>query len=483
MTSAEKTPDDTGLAPGVGDDPVWTDQEGRAWRLRLSPHELCLEADHQTLVIPSTAWSRDIYIAPHGRSYIVRIDTFDANVAFIVAAARAAPVIARLERVTAPQAAAPEPEVMATSPAPLLWPKVSPLAVWALICSSLVFVPVIGWLPAIATIVLLVLHRKKVRRARSWDHSRALCMAAFLFLACGTVVSVLGTLGMARHASNSHVARRMPSSVIPSDPGRELTAGSNAPAQGWLEAFEHINWGMLVAGLFVVVLSLTVHEAAHAITAWWLGDDLARQLGRVTLNPASHVDPIGTIVLPLLLYIAGMGVFGWAKPVPVRVEGLARRHRAHILISIAGPGSNLLLAAASLALMLGLGCAVSLLAPNATVSNFDSFAFSEPVTASGFLLASVFGPVCTVLKLSFLINVVLAVFNLIPIPPLDGSWVLEHLFPRTFGPIYARIRPFGILLFLFLIYSGTNILFYLLYPVMVATGWGFALLEACTAFV
>ena len=125
--------------------------------------------------------------------------------------------------------------------------------------------------------------------------------------------------------------------------------------------------------------------------------------------------------------------------------------------------------------------AVSFLAPGAQVANYSSFDFSSPVAASGFPLASVFGALCTILKLSFMVNVFLAFFNLIPIPPLDGSWVLEHLFPRTLGPFYSRIRPYGFILFLLLIYSNRNILVYLLLPAFFTMGPGFALLSWCTS--
>jgi len=121
-----------------------------------------------------------------------------------------------------------------------------------------------------------------------------------------------------------------------------------------------------------------------------------------------------------------------------------------------------------------------MLAPHARVEHFSHLGFTTPVSASGFPLAVLFGPVCTMLKLSFLINVMLAFFNLIPIPPLDGSWVLQYSFPLTLGRLYDSIRPYSFLIFLALIYSG--IVSYLIFPALVALVPGFWLLDACTMF-
>ena len=458
----------------------WLDNQGRRWRIDLPPDRVVLRGEDDVLELSRDAWARDIYIAPHGGGYIVRFETFDLSVGFALPADQALPLIghigARLAREERPAIPEDEPR----SAQPLLWPKVSPLAVWALICSALAFVPVLGLLPAVATAVLLLAHGRRVRRARAWSHSRALCTAALVFLIAGLMVSAVSTIVLVRNVGD--VLRY---ETYPEEEPPELQQGSSihtAQLVGWGDTgwLENVNWGLLVAGLFVVLASLTFHEAGHAITAWWLGDDFARRMGRATLNPLAHIDPIGTVIFPLILFLAGVGVFGWAKPVPVRTEVLDRPRRGHILISLAGPGANLLLAAASLMLLLGLGGVVGFLAPEAVVTSYalpDPF---TPVTASGFPLSTFFGALCTILKLSFFINVLLAFFNLIPIPPLDGSWVLEHLFPFTLGPVYQRIRPYGFLLFLGLLYTG--VLQYLLLPVALVILPGFLLLEFCTVF-
>ncbi len=469
---------------------VWVDVNRRVWHVDLSPQRIVLRGENDIVDLPADAWVRDLYVSPHGAGHIVRIETFELAIQFILKPDQAAPLLALITGQLAPPVA---PRTLAVSDAepeqktPLLWPRVSPLAVWALICSSLVFVPVIGLAPAVITVILLILHRVRVRRTRANSHSRAMCTAAFVFLVGGLCVSVLATIGIVVHSSSVLDRIDVESSSQGTGPVRDHSAVQ--PAAGLArqppilgESFwekDH-NWGMIAAGLVVIILSLSVHECGHAITAWWLGDDFARRAGRVTLKPTAHIDPVGTILLPLILFMLDVGVFGWAKPVPVRTENLRRPRRDDILISLAGPGSNLLLASASLALMLGLGCIVSLVVPGAQVVNFAVPAFTEPVRASGFPLAFVFGPICTLLQLSFLLNVFLACFNLIPVPPLDGSWVLEHLFPRTVGPFLAKIRPFGFLLFLGLLYTG--VLQYLLIPAFLMVLPGIGLLAFATGF-
>ena len=441
---------------------VWIDVDGQTWRVELSADRLLLhqESDEAVSVdLPADRWKRDIYVAEHGSRYIVRIETFDCSVRFMLEAEEAAPLLRRLEPPVRKEKAEAAPEEQVRRTGALLWPKVSPVAVWALMCSSLTFIPGVGLIPAAATAALLAIHRVKVRRTDAMGHSRFICTMATVFCLCG-----LGVSALAMHCLQLPVTE----SVL-----REAALGPVADGAR--------NWGVIAAGILVVFLSLSFHEAAHAITALWLGDDLARSLGRVTLNPMSHVDPFGTVLLPIVLAVSGMPIFGYARPVPVRLESLPNRRRAHILIALAGPGSNLLLAAASLMILLGLACAVRVLAPDAVVAHLGlSSGLFTATEASGFVLAPVFGAACTVLKLSFIINTFLAMFNLIPIPPLDGSWVLEHMFPGTLGNLYARIRPYGFIIFVAAIYMG--LFQYLVIPVFAILLPGLGLVSAVTRF-
>ena len=186
----------------------------------------------------------------------------------------------------------------------------------------------------------------------------------------------------------------------------------------------------LVIALLVLIFSLTVHEAAHAWSASQLGDDTAKRLGRVSLNPMVHVDPIGTLLLPLIAMVSNAPIIGWAKPTPVNVRNLRHPRRDHILVTAAGPASNLAIAtAASLALRV------------------------LPSSAGGSGL-DVATPLNLIATEALLLNVLLAVFNMLPIPPLDGGNVLSALLPRPMAAMFDQIRPYGFLLLYALILTN-----------------------------
>ena len=184
----------------------------------------------------------------------------------------------------------------------------------------------------------------------------------------------------------------------------------------------------IVASIAIVLLSLTVHEAAHAWSADRLGDPTARMLGRVSLNPLAHIDLIGTVLLPLIAAVSNFPIIGWAKPVPVNVSRLRHGRRDFMLVAAAGPASNILLAVLAAILVQVL--------PSPSVYQANRLDLT------------------TVMFLAGAINISLAVFNLIPIPPLDGGNVLAGLLPADAAAIFDKLRPFGFVILYVLMFTG-----------------------------
>lgn len=192
-----------------------------------------------------------------------------------------------------------------------------------------------------------------------------------------------------------------------------------------------LNASAIVVAFLVLIFSLSVHEAAHAWSASQLGDDTAKRLGRVTLNPVVHADPIGTLLLPLIAMVSGAPVIGWAKPTPVNTRNLRQPRRDHILVTAAGPISNLLIAiAAAAAMRIG--------APSG--GSLSDLLIYEALT----------------------LNVLLAVFNMLPIPPLDGGQIMLALLPRGVSMRLGFLYEYGFLILMGLLVTG--VLGYLIGP-------------------
>lgn len=186
---------------------------------------------------------------------------------------------------------------------------------------------------------------------------------------------------------------------------------------------------LIAIAIIPIVFAVVVHEVAHGWVALQLGDDTAYRMGRLTLNPLKHIDPIGTILVPIVLILTVGFAFGWAKPVPVNFNNLRNQRRDTALVAIAGPFSNLLMAVAWLVI----GKLATLL-PSSLVM------FASPL-----IYMSMFG---------VLINSILMVFNLLPIPPTDGGRIAVSLLPPRLGYGLSRVEPYGLMIILVLILTG-----------------------------
>ena len=182
-----------------------------------------------------------------------------------------------------------------------------------------------------------------------------------------------------------------------------------------------------------LVASIILHEISHGVVALWFGDDTAKRAGRLTLNPIPHIDPFGSLILPALGAFAHVPVIGWAKPVPVNPSRL-RSRRDMLLVSLAGPATNLLI------MLIAAVVARALFEPR-----FSPFGLTLEDLTLPVLVALVFAQV----------NLFLAVLNLLPIPPLDGSALLERVLPQDWLPHWYRCRPYGsVVIFALVFYVG-----------------------------
>lgn len=190
---------------------------------------------------------------------------------------------------------------------------------------------------------------------------------------------------------------------------------------------DNVVWQIAV-WLIPLIVAITLHEVSHGYAAWALGDQTARRLGRLTLNPIRHVDPVGTVVLPMVLAIAHLPIFGWAKPVPVVTSGMRQPRLDMALVAMAGPATNL---------VLGLIAAFAI----------KLFAVSQGDALGGGIALFVADNLVNFLK----INVFLAIFNMIPLPPFDGGHVVAGALPEGLAEQYARLGRYGFLIMIFLL--------------------------------
>ena len=193
-----------------------------------------------------------------------------------------------------------------------------------------------------------------------------------------------------------------------------------------------------------LIVAVILHEISHGVVALWFGDDTAKRAGRLTLNPIPHIDPFGSLILPAMGALTGIPVIGWAKPVPVNGARLRRPREQMVLVSFAGPITNLLLAAIAglVAHILYTGLSVDWQFALAHLPSRYNIADALTQLPVGFQIAYSFA----------LVNVFLALFNLLPIPPLDGSAVFELVMPDEWRPAWYKFRPYGILVLFALVF-------------------------------
>jgi Zn-dependent protease len=194
---------------------------------------------------------------------------------------------------------------------------------------------------------------------------------------------------------------------------------------------------LLIAAI-PILIAITFHEVAHGFVAYKCGDSTAKMMGRLTLNPIAHIDPVGTIIVPLMLFIFSKGtfIFGTAKPVPVNFYNLRHPRRDSALVSAAGPATNVIIAFLSILLLVLI------------------YKISIAFTSSAFIGQKIIIPLNKMLQYSVSFNIFIAAFNLLPVPPLDGGRIVTSLLPTKHSYQFSKIEPYGIFIVLILWFTG-----------------------------
>lgn len=223
--------------------------------------------------------------------------------------------------------------------------------------------------------------------------------------------------------------------------------------------------------IYVLFFSVVIHEMAHALAGYVSGDDTAKRAGRITTNPLSHVSVAGTVIVPLVLHLAGASVvFGWAKPVPFTPTKLRRHPRDQVFLSMAGPFSNFILSYLFFNLLLITSMVFGRLHPGVLQNILPMNLNPEPLTGiphPGFWFV-----IFAILYMGMIINVALGVFNLIPFPPLDGFWILKAVLPKKAAPAIGKFQALGFILILVALQFGIlDLIFYPMFTFLGAYHW------------
>ncbi len=292
-----------------------------------------------------------------------------------------------------------------TVPPPRIEPPVaSTLAAWVWMLAIFAFFPLLGLVPAMVLAVLSVVVAFRDERL-AWDRR----------IGVAGLIVALASLGIAGLWGLMLFLR------LPFD----------WPTPGEMGGAENQSWKINAMQLGVLVMSIVLHECAHAVSAYWCGDGTAARLGRIRLNPLVHVDLFGSVILPVILLMSQAGVlFGWAKPVPIDRRQFRSPRNGLLAVTLAGVSINMMLAMGCTAGLLAVGSALRIAYPAAISEGF--MIPLAPVKLQGVANAGIWVFVIMCLKYGMVINLVLFTFNILPIPPLDGYGVLESLAPA--GP-------------------------------------------------